>query len=90
MVAVEYKYKSLKGLSHEMDFKNFDLEETNFNKLMVKIRGMSLFWAKFKLSIVGRINIAKTVQNDLLKRDLTSHTLSMDIQPPMCFAPRPV
>ena len=27
---------------------------------MVKIRGMSLFWAKFKLSIVGRINIAKT------------------------------
>ena len=36
---------------------NFDLEETNFNKLMVKIRGMSLFWAKFKLSIV---NIAKT------------------------------
>ena len=37
---------------------NFDLEETNFNKLMVKIRGMSLFWAKFKLSIVGRINIA--------------------------------
>ena len=40
--------------------KNFDLEETNFNKLMLKIRGMSLFWAKFKLSIVGRINIAKT------------------------------
>ena len=39
---------------------NFDLEETNFNKLIVKIRGMSLFWAKFKLSIVGRINIAKT------------------------------
>ena len=34
--------------------------------------------------------ITKTVQNDLLKRDLTSHTLSMDIQPPMCFAPRPV
>ena len=32
---------------------NFDLEETNFNKLMVKIRGMLLFWAKFKLSIVG-------------------------------------
>ena len=40
--------------------KNLDLEETNFNKLMVKIRGMSLFWAKFKLLIVGRINIAKT------------------------------
>ena len=39
---------------------NFHLEETNFNKLMVKIRGMSLFWTKFKLSIVGRINIAKT------------------------------
>ena len=39
---------------------NFHLEETNFNKLMVKIRGMSLFWKKFKLSIVGRINIAKT------------------------------
>ena len=39
---------------------NFDLEETNFNKLMVKIRGMSLFWEKSKLSIVGRINIAKT------------------------------
>ena len=39
---------------------NFDLEETNFNKLLVKIRGMSLFWAKFKLSIVGRIKIAKT------------------------------
>ena len=39
---------------------NFDLEETNFNKLIVKIRGMLLFWAKFKLSIVGRINIAKT------------------------------
>ena len=37
--------------------KNFDLEETNFNKLMVKIRGMLLFWAKFNLSIV---NIAKT------------------------------
>ena len=34
--------------------------ETNFNKLMVKIRGMVLFWEKFKLSIVGRINIAKT------------------------------
>ena len=31
---------------------NFDLGETNFNKLMVKIRGTSLFWAKFKLSIV--------------------------------------
>ena len=40
---------------------NFDLEETNFNKLMVKIRGMSLFWAKFKPSIVGQINIAKTL-----------------------------
>ena len=39
---------------------NFHSEETNFNKLMVKIRGMSLFWTKFKLSIVGRINIAKT------------------------------
>ena len=39
---------------------NFHLEETNFNKLMVKIGGMSLFWTKFKLSIVGRINIAKT------------------------------
>jgi len=39
---------------------NFDLEETNFNKLMVKIRVMALFWVKFKLSIVGRINIAKT------------------------------
>ena len=38
----------------------FHLEETNFNKLMVNIRGMSLFWAKFKLSIVGLINIAKT------------------------------
>ena len=25
----------------------FYLEETNFNKLMVKIRGMLLFWAKF-------------------------------------------
>ena len=37
----------------------FYLEETNFNKLMVKIRGMLLFWAKFKLSIVGRINITK-------------------------------
>jgi hypothetical protein len=24
LVAVEYKYKPLKGLSHEMDFKNFD------------------------------------------------------------------
>ena len=28
---------------------NFHLEETNFNKLMVNIRGMSLFWTKFKL-----------------------------------------
>ena len=37
-----------------------NFEETNFNKLMVKIRGMALFWEKFKLSIVGRINIAKT------------------------------
>ena len=27
---------------------------------MVKIKGMSLFWKKSKLSIVGRINIAKT------------------------------
>jgi len=27
---------------------------------MVKIKGMSLIWAKFKLSVVGRINIAKT------------------------------
>jgi len=38
----------------------FHLEETNFNKLMVKIRGISLFWAKFKLAIVSQINIAKT------------------------------
>ena len=36
---------------------NFHLEETNFNKLMVKIRGMSLFWTKFKLSLlVGLIS----------------------------------
>jgi len=27
---------------------------------MVKIRGISLFWAKFKLAIVSQINIAKT------------------------------
>ena len=38
----------------------FHLVDTNFNKLMVKIKGMSLIWAKFKLSVVGRINIAKT------------------------------
>ena len=40
---------------------NFDLEETNFNKLMVKIRGMAIFWEKFKLLIVGQINIAKNI-----------------------------
>ncbi len=39
---------------------NFDLEESNFNKIIVKIRAMAQFWVKFKLSIVGRINIAKT------------------------------
>ena len=37
-----------------------NFEETNFNKLMVKIRGMAIFWEKFKLSIVSRMNIAKT------------------------------
>ena len=39
---------------------NYDQEDTNFNKLISKIRSMSIFWAKFKLSIIGRINIAKT------------------------------
>ena len=39
---------------------NVDLEQANFNKLLSKIRGSSLFWAKFKLSTVGRINLAKT------------------------------
>ena len=39
---------------------NFELDQTNFNKLFNRIRGMSLFWAKFKLSTVGRINLAKT------------------------------
>ena len=40
--------------------KNIDLEETNFNRLTVKFRGMAIFWEKFKLSIVSRMNIAKT------------------------------
>ena len=39
---------------------NFDQDQANFNKLLSKIRGMAIFWAKFKLSTIGRINLAKT------------------------------
>ena len=39
---------------------NFETDEVNFRKLLGKIRGQSIFWSKFKLSTVGRINIAKT------------------------------
>ena len=38
----------------------FEQDQVNFKKLLSKIRGMSIFWAKFKLSTVGRINLAKT------------------------------
>jgi len=39
---------------------NFETDEVNYRKLLGKIRGQSIFWSKFKLSTVGRINIAKT------------------------------
>ena len=34
--------------------------------------------------------LIKQVEDNLVKRELTSHTVSMDIRPPQCFAPRPV
>lgn len=33
--------------------------------------------------------LIKQVEENLVKRELTSHTVSMDIRPPQCFAPKP-
>ena len=33
--------------------------------------------------------LVKQVEENLVKRELTSHTVTMDIRPPQCFAPKP-
>jgi hypothetical protein len=41
--------------------KNFEDMQTNFKKPIEKIKRIANFWSRFRLSLMGRINVAKTL-----------------------------
>ena len=70
---------TMKNDSKKKDFKIEDLCYEFYEAMQVETRNKER----------QLLQMTKQVEENLIKKELTSHTVGMDIRPPTCYAPRP-